>query len=36
MEIIITCIDCWQPSSTFVVNGVFALTILGLAIWRTA
>jgi len=36
MEIIATCIDCWQPSAAFLVNGMTALAILGVAIWRSA
>jgi hypothetical protein len=36
MEIITTCIDCWQPSAAFVVNCAVALAALGVAVWRTA
>jgi len=36
MEIVTTCIDCWQPSATFLVNGIAAFAILGFAVWRTA
>jgi hypothetical protein len=36
MEIVTTCIDCWQPSATLLVNSITALTILGITIWRTA
>ena len=36
MEIVTTCIDCWQPSATFLVNSIPALTLLGIAVWRTA
>jgi hypothetical protein len=36
MEIITTCINCWQPSAVFAINIAVALTLLGLAVWRTA
>jgi hypothetical protein len=36
MEIVTTCIDCWQPSAVFLVNGIISVTILGFAVWRTA
>lgn len=36
MEIVTSCIDCWQPSGTFIVNSIIALLILGIAVSRTA
>jgi hypothetical protein len=36
MEIVTTCIDCWQPSAAFLVNTIIAVAILGFAVWRTA
>jgi hypothetical protein len=36
MEIVTACINCWQPSAAFAINSVVALTILGIAVWRTA
>jgi hypothetical protein len=36
MEIVTTCIGCWQPSAAFFVNSVVALTVLGFAVWRSA
>jgi len=36
MEIVATCINCWQPSMmTLVINSVVALAALGVAVWRT-
>jgi hypothetical protein len=36
MEIVTTCINCWQPSAIFMVNTIAALTMLAIAVWRTA
>ena len=36
MDIIGTCINCWQPSATFAVNAFFGVALLGIAMWRTA